>query len=58
MNNQKWDKEYPTQYLKEVDFLTDKGFRWAFVKTNDFGVRIYKYTKSKELFKALSEFYN
>ena len=58
MNNQKWDKEYSTQYLKEVDFLTDKGFRWAFAKTNDFGVRIYKYTKTKELFKALSEFYD
>lgn len=57
MNNQKWDKEYSTQYLKEVDFLTGKGFRWAFAKTNDFGIRFYKYTKSKALFKALSEFY-
>jgi hypothetical protein len=57
MNNQKWDKEYSTQYLKEVDFLTDKGFRWSFAKTNDYGVRIYKYTKTKALFQALSEFY-
>lgn len=52
-----FDKEYSTQYLKEVDYLTSKGFRWAFVKTNEFNRRIYKYTKTKELFLALSEFY-
>lgn len=57
MGNQGWDKEYSTQYLKEIDYLTDKGFRWSFVKTNDFGKRIYKFTKSKALFLALSEFY-
>lgn len=58
MNNQGWDKEYSTQYLKEVDYLTKLGFKWTFAKTNDFGIKVYKYTKSKKLFKVLSEFYD
>lgn len=53
----KWDKEYSTQWLKEVDYLTDKGFRWSFVKTTDDGVRIYKYAKSRDLFLTLAEFH-
>lgn len=53
----KWDKEYQTMFLKEIDYLASKGIRYVFVKTYD-GKRVYKYTKSKELFLALSEFYS
>ena len=52
----KFDKEYMTQYLKEVDFLKSIGIFPIFVKTN-YGVEDYKYTKSQELFKALTKFY-
>lgn len=58
MNIKKFDKEYKTQYLKEVDFLTDKGIRYAFVKRNVDDIRTYKYAKTKELFSALAEFYS
>jgi hypothetical protein len=48
MNNQKWDKEYSTQYLKEVDYLTDKGFlphlRLA-VKIRDYNLDLSKIEK-------------
>lgn len=52
-----FDKEYKTQYMKEVDFLTDKGIRYTFVKRCD-DIRTYKYAKTKELFNALAEFYS
>lgn len=51
-----WDKEYATSYLKERDFLTNKGIRWSFAKTND-AISEYKYEKDEELFLALAEFY-
>ena len=53
-----YDKEYSTMYLKEVDYLKEKGIIHSFVKSNEYGNRIYKYTKTKELFKALVDFYN
>jgi hypothetical protein len=53
-----YDKEYSTMYLKEVDYLKGKGIIHSFVKSNEYGNRIYKYTKTKELFKALVDFYN
>lgn len=56
-NKKDFDSEYSTQYLKELDFLTSKGIKYVFVITNDKGVRTYKYTKSKQLFFALAEFY-
>ena len=52
----KYDKEYRTQYLVEVDFLESKGIKPTFVKT-EYGVENYKYTKTSILFKALTEFY-
>ena len=53
----KYDKEYRTQYLPEVDFLKSKGIYPTFVKT-EYGVENYKYTKNKNLFLALVEFYD
>lgn len=53
-----YDKEYSTMYLKEVDYLKENGILHNFVKSNEYGNRIYKYTKTKELFKALVDFYN
>lgn len=54
---QKIDKQYATENMKEVDFLTNKGIKYAFVYRNDNNIRIYKYWKNKELFKLLYEFY-
>ncbi|MGV1038674.1 hypothetical protein [Clostridium perfringens] len=55
--DKKYDKEYSTQYLPEVDFLKAKGIETTFIKTIQ-GVETYKYTKNKKLFLALVEFYN
>ena len=54
----KYDKEYSTQFMPEVDFLSNKGIKYSFVYRNDFDIRTYKYTKTKELFKNLVEFYD
>jgi hypothetical protein len=54
--NKKYDKEYSTQFLKEVEFLSSKGIRYTFVKSND-GISTYKYEKTQELFEALAFFY-
>jgi len=54
--NKKWDKEYSTQYTKEVEYLTSNGIKYTFVK-DILGISNYKYTKNEKLFKALLEFY-
>ena len=48
--------EYSTQYMKEVKFLQMCGILHNYVKVIR-GVPTYKYTKSQELFDALSVFY-
>lgn len=53
----KFDKEYSTQWIKEVEWLKNKGIRYTFVKTNENNVTTYKYTKTSELFNALAIFY-
>ena len=53
----KYDKEYSTQYSPEKDFLLTNGIKPSFVKIIN-GVTTYKYTKSAELFKLLSIFYD
>lgn len=50
----KYDKEYSTQWLVEVDFLKENNIEPSFNKIID-GVKTFKYTKNKELFLALSE---
>lgn len=54
-----YDKEYATQWTREVKFLEDKGINYVYAKKNDkYPVTKYKYTKTPELFLALAEFYN
>lgn len=57
MYETKFDKEYQTQYLAEVNYLTEKGIRYTFVKKVN-GLLTWKYEKSKNLFLTLSEFYS
>jgi len=52
----KFDKEYRTQYLPEVDFLKSIKIFPVFIKTEK-GIENYKYTKTQELFNALSKYY-
>ena len=52
----KFDKEYSTQWIKEVEWLKSKGIRYTFVKTEN-DVTTYKYTKTSRLFKVLAIFY-
>lgn len=54
--SKKYDKEYSTQFLKEVEFLSSMGIRYTFVKSND-GISTYKYEKSQDLFEVLAFFY-
>jgi len=53
----KFDKEYATQWSVEVVFLSTKGIKPVFIK-RDSQIRTYKFTKTEELFIALTEFYN
>ncbi len=53
----KYDKEYATQWLKEVDYLESVGIQPAFDKDIN-GVKTFKYTKNKRLFEALAKFHN
>ena len=52
-----YDTEYGTQWRKEYQYLQSRGIKAAFVKTNEYGIRTYKYKKTAELFFALSQFY-
>ena len=45
LNKKIFDMEYSTQNRKEVDFLKENN------------ISVYKYTKNKQLFEALSMFY-
>ena len=53
----KFDKEYSTQWLEEVQWLKERGIRFTFVKTDENNVTTYKYSKTSELFNALAIFY-
>lgn len=53
----KFDKEYATQWLTEVEWLKTNGVKYIFVKTDENNVTTYKYKKTSELFKALAIFY-
>ena len=52
----KFDKEYSTQYIKEMKYIQSKGINYSFVK-NIQEVTTYKYKKTPELFLALVSFY-
>ena len=54
-----FDKEYSTQWRREVQFLEDKGINYTYAKKHyKYPIIRYKYTKTPELFLALTEFYN
>lgn len=54
-----FDKEYSTQWRREVQFLEDKGIAYTYAKKHyKYPIIRYKYTKTPELFLALAEFYN
>ena len=54
-----YDKEYSTQWKREVSFLEDKGIAYTYAKRDSkYPVTRYKYTKTPDLFLALAEFYN
>lgn len=54
-----FDKEYNTQWRKEMEFLRDKGIEYTFAKrVGDYKIPTYKYKKTPRLFLALAEFYN
>lgn len=53
----KFDKEYSTQWMKEVIWLRNNNIPFTFVKTDDNGVTTYKYEKTPELFNKLALFY-
>ena len=52
----KFDKEYSTQYVKEMKYLLHTGIKYDFVKVIN-EITTYKYEKTPELFKALELFY-
>ena len=53
----KFDKEYSTSYVEEMQFLRDKGIRYTWVYINEENVSVWKYKKEKRLWDALSEMY-
>ena len=54
-----FDKEYSTQWKREVQFLANKDINYTYAsKHKQYPVTRYKYTKTPELFLALAEFYN
>nr|DAT80994.1 MAG TPA: hypothetical protein [Caudoviricetes sp.] len=55
--DKKFDKEYSTQWIKEVKWLSCHNVRFTFVKRDTNGITIYKYKKTHQLFSALAEFY-
>ena len=57
-NKNKWDKEYATSFLNEVMYLKSKRIRYTWVFTNDDGVSVWKFKKTKSLWDALSEMYS
>ena len=52
----KFDSEYSTQYIKEMQYLLQNNIKYTFVKDID-GITTYKYKKTPELFRILEIFY-
>lgn len=53
----RWDKEYHSSFLDEYLFLKRKGIRYEWVYTNEEGISVWKYKKTRELWLALAEMY-
>ena len=54
----KFDKEYSTSFIEEMQFLREKGIRYTWVYINEEKVSVWKYKKEKRLWDALSELYS
>ena len=54
----KFDKEYSTSFIEEMQFLRKKGIKYTWVYMNEDGVTVWKYKKEKKLWDALSEMYS
>ena len=52
----KFDSEYSTQYVKEMQYLLQNNIKYTCVKDID-GITTYKYKKTPELFRILEIFY-
>ncbi len=57
-NKNLWDKEYNCSFLDEYLFLKKKGIRYEWVSKNEYGISVWKYKKTKELWSALAEMYS
>lgn len=53
-----YDMEYSTQTRKEFEFLKDHQIFPSYIKISEYGIKIYKYTKTPALFKLLYEYYS
>lgn len=53
-----FDKEYMTEWRREVGYLRKRGIMYAYSKVTREGVTQYKYTKTPKLFQVLYEFYS
>lgn len=57
MERNKWDKEYQTSFANEVVWLKSHGIRYTWVYTNDDGVSVWKFKKTRALWLSLAEMY-
>lgn len=53
----KIDHEYSCVWTEEFNYLTRHGIKYTFVKVKD-GVTVWKFKKTEELFRRLSDFYS
>ena len=57
--SKEFDREYNTQWRREMEFLRAKGIEYTFAKrVGEYKIPTYKYKKTPQLFLALAEFYN
>ena len=57
--SKEFDKEYNTQWRKEMEYLRSRGIEYTFAKrVGEYKIPTYKYKKTPQLFLALAEFYN
>ena len=55
--NKQWDKEYLTSFYDEVLWLRSHGIRYTWVTKNEYGISVWKYKKTHELWESLAEMY-
>lgn len=58
IDKNKWDMEYNCSFLDEYLFLKKKGIRYTWVYKNEYGISVWKYKKTRELWLALAEMYS